>query len=79
MKQMKVCVQKGVTAADILDSIEATVIRYMSTARQLDEVGMRKLIDQQEPVRASYFRKIERMVQCLIRDGAPAAFFGRKA
>lgn len=79
MKHMKIVVAKGTTAPDILDKLDTEVVKYMGSTRQIDEAATRKLIHDDESVRASYSRKIERLVRLLIIDGVPPAFFGRKA
>lgn len=78
-KHMIVALKKGAVREDVLDTLEGTVVKYMANTRSLDEAGIRKLLLADPEVRASYLRKIERLVQCLILDGVPAAFFGRKA
>jgi hypothetical protein len=76
---MKVALAKGTTPEDVRDVLDHQVIKYMGSTRKLDEAGIRKLIHHDETVRASYYRKIERLITVLIGDGLPAAFFGRKA
>lgn len=55
--------KNGVVIQDVLDLIEADVVQYMSTKRQLDEHQFRKLLDAAPEVRASYGRKIQRCLQ----------------
>lgn len=75
----KIVFKKGVTAPDILDAFDTSVVAYMMGRRSIDETAMRQLIHDDQEVRASYLRKVERLVKHAIHDGVPAAFFGRKA
>ncbi len=79
MGHNKIVVVKGTTAPDVLDTLEGATVEYMRTKRNIDEAAMRKLIHEDADIRASYSRKIERMVRMLIIDGIPAKFFGRTA
>lgn len=67
--------QPNATPADVLDSIEAAVVHYMSGTRHLDELAMRKLLDADTEVRASYSRKIQREIDGLLKRGADPKMF----
>lgn len=71
--------KRGATFADMLDDIEGSVVRYMRTKRGIDEVAMRRLLEADQEVKASYGRKIERMIQGMIDKGVHPSVFGRAA
>lgn len=75
MPKYKYTLSKGKTFADALDEIEASVVLHMSMRREIDEAGMRQLLEKDAEVRASYGRKIQRMISNLIARGyAPSCF-----
>lgn len=67
--------QPNATPADVLDSIEAAVVSYMAGTRHIDEQAMRKLLDTDTEVRASYSRKIQREIDGLFKRGADPKMF----
>lgn len=75
MPKHKYTLSKGKTFADALDEIESSVVDYMCVRRGIDEAGMRQLLEKDTEVRASYGRKIQRMISNLIARGyAPSCF-----
>ncbi len=65
----------GVCIADVLDGIEASVVKYMMGKRSIDEKAMRDLIHTDEEVRASYLRKNQRSVRAAIASGVDRKLF----
>lgn len=69
MATYKFMLKKGKTFADVLDDIEKAVLLYMSSKRELDEAGMRQLLEKDTEVRASYSRKIQREIDAMKARG----------
>jgi hypothetical protein len=55
--------KKGHTLADVTEAIEAEVVKYMAGKRRLGEQAFRALLDKDSEVRASYSRKIARLLR----------------
>ena len=64
-----------VTAISALDKIEGAVVDYMSGRRGIDEAAMRKLLDHDADVRASYQCKIKREIAGIVRRGYSPELF----
>ena len=55
--------KKGATLADVIDAMEVQVVNYMAGKRGMAEQAFRNLLDKDAEVRASYSRKIARLLR----------------